>query len=94
MNILAATARLATLVLIASAGSAAFAQTAATTESGMVLALNEKPATVAWESSVAATDDSAQASVERELAISAQVISEKLNEELEARMARKLQMAI
>ncbi|MDO8863329.1 hypothetical protein Q6D67_16610 [Haliea sp. E1-2-M8] len=95
MNTLAVTVRLATLALTAALGSTAFAQTAGQDQAGTILALNEAPLIETWEPTLAATGEKAQArSVERELVISAEEISDKLNEKLEAKMARKLELAI
>lgn len=95
MNTLAVTVRLATLALTAVLGSTAFAQSAGEADTGVVLALNDTPLVAEWESTLAAAGEQAQAqSVERELVISAEAISEKLNEQLEAKMARKLELAI
>jgi len=95
MNTLAVTVRLATLALTAALGSTAFAQTAGQDQAGITLAMNEAPLIQSWEPTLAATGEQAQAqSVEQELMISVEAISEKLNEQLEAKMARKLELAI
>ncbi|MEQ8802912.1 hypothetical protein [Haliea sp.] len=95
MNTLAVTVRLATLALTAALGSTAFAQSADYANTGATLALNDAPAIENWEPTLAANGDQARAeSVERGLVISAEEISQKLNEQLEAKMARKLELAI
>ena len=95
MNTLAVTVRLATLALTAALGSTAFAQSADYAGHGVTLALNDAPTIESWEPTLAANGDQAQAeSVERGLVISAEEISQKLNEQLEAKMARKLELAI
>ncbi|MFO7553452.1 MAG: hypothetical protein R6W80_18775 [Haliea sp.] len=95
MNTLAVTVRLATLALTAALGSTAFAQAAGQAETGVTLALNDAPLVAEWDPTLAAAGAQAQAqSVERELVISAEEISQKLNEQLEAKMAQKLELAI
>lgn len=95
MNTLAVTVSLATLALTAVLGSTAFAQSAGQAEAGITLSLNDAPLIENWEPILAATGDRAQArSVERELVISAEEIAQQLNEKLEAKMARKLELAI
>ncbi|MEQ9465065.1 MAG: hypothetical protein RJQ10_15490 [Haliea sp.] len=95
MKTLAVSARLAALALTAALGSTAFAQTPEQAESRITLAMNEAPLAADWQPTLAASGEQAQAeSVERELATSVEAISEKLNQQLEAKMARKLELAI
>lgn len=95
MKTLAVTVRFAALALTAAFGSTAFAQAAGQDQAGFTLALNEAPLIQNWEPTLAANDEQAQArSTERELVISVEAISEKLNEQLEAKMAEKLELAI
>jgi hypothetical protein len=95
MKTLAVTVRLATLALTAALGSTAFAQSAGLGETSITLALNEAPLLEDWQPALAVAGEQAQArSVERKLAISVEEIAQKLNEQLEAKMARKLDLAI
>ena len=95
MNTLAVKVRFAALALTAALSSTAFAQTAGQDQTDITLAMNDAPQIENWEPALAASGDQAQAqSVEQELVISAEAISEKLNRQLEAKMARKLELAI
>ncbi|MFU8765260.1 MAG: hypothetical protein ACNA7T_12085 [Haliea sp.] len=95
MNTLAVTVRFAALALTAAFGSTAFAQSAGQDQAGFTLALNDAPPIQNWEPTLAANDEQAQArSTERELLISVEAIAEKLNAQLEAKMAAKLELAI
>ncbi len=95
MKTLAVKVGLATLALTAALSSTAFAQTTGQDEAGSTLALTDAPLIENWEPTLAATSDQAQAqSVKQELETSVEAIAEKLNEQLEANMARKLELAI
>lgn len=93
MKTLAVTVRLATLALTAALGSTAFAQTAGHGDAGMTLALNNTPPVREWQPTVAVSEEPARA-VARELAISVEEMTDKLNRQLEAKIARKLELAI
>jgi hypothetical protein len=93
MKTLAATARLGTLALTFALGSTAFAQTAEQ-EVRFLLAMNETVASAEWQPAVRAEEQAQAEAVERELAVSAEAISRKLDEQLKARLSRKLDMAI
>ncbi|MDP4650620.1 MAG: hypothetical protein NWR12_12195 [Haliea sp.] len=93
MKILAATVRLSTLVLIAALSSTAFAQTAEQ-ESRLMLAMSDATLAADWQPKTQAGEQAQADAVKRDLAISAEAISRKLDEELEDRLSRKLEMAI
>ncbi|MDX1269537.1 MAG: hypothetical protein R3311_19355 [Oceanisphaera sp.] len=93
MKMLAATARLGTLALTAALGSTAFAQTAEQ-EGRMLLAMNEPALNADWQPATRAEEQAQAEAVERELAVSAEAISRKLDEQLEDRLSRKLELSI
>lgn len=93
MKVLAATIRLSTLVLIAALSSTAFAQTAEQ-ESRLMLAISDATLAADWQPKTQAGEQAQADAVKRDLAISAEAISRKLDEELEDRLSRKLEMAI
>ncbi len=95
MKTVAGIANIGTLVLTAVLSTSAFAGEPAQADTRLTLAMNEAPVVRnGGPSMTQGTDAMHASSVELKLADSMDEIAEKLNRELEARMAAKLDLAI